>query len=372
MGPMKQAMARSECLDENALVVLFDGAEQDAAVHAHLDVCPDCRRVVAELARELAAEEEAGFARRDDEALTAEDFDRSSAWCGAIVGGRYRLQRCLGEGGLGIVWSATSVMGSDREAFALKFLKAPDPARAKRFVREGRVTAALRHPNIVHVYDAFEADGFPPVIVMDLLRGETLRTCMRRLGPLAIERTVAVLRAIVSALGAAHAQGVVHRDLKPDNVFLSEAHPAPSAQTVKVLDFGLAKLTALEGGCAATSPLTHSGHIVGTPTYMAPEQIYGEKDIDARADIWSLGVLAFECLSGTRPIEGRTLGHAIRAISTGKLISLAKVAPAVPAAMTNLVTRMLSVDRARRPTLDEIDAVLAATARRGGGSVGLG
>ncbi|WP_394829691.1 serine/threonine-protein kinase [Pendulispora albinea] len=369
--------ARAECLDENQLVALFDGTEQDPAVHAHLDICPDCRRVVAELARELAAEEEADFARQGgaahrDDGLVSGEFDGRATWRGAIVGGRYRLLRFLGEGGLGIVWSAADQGGPDtaREAFALKFLKATEAARAKRFVREGRVTAALRHPNIVHVHDAFEAEGFPPVIVMDLLQGETLRACMRRVGRIELAPTITVLRSIVSALGEAHARGVVHRDLKPDNVFLSETQAG--GRIVKVLDFGLAKLTALEGGFAATSPLTNSGHIVGTPTYMAPEQIFGEKDIDARADIWSLGVLAFECLSARRPVEGRTLGHALRAISTGKLTPLSEVAPDLPPAMTGLVMQMLSIDRSRRPSLYEIWEQLGAIGRYGGGSLDLG
>jgi len=348
-------MASSECLDDNDLMALFedDGAytSRQNALHGHLDVCTECRRLVAELARRLAEEGSiVSTADLPDEAPT-EATDVRSLWAGAIVGA-YRLERFLGQGGLGIVWSATHV--KDGGTFALKFLKTSEPHRAKRFLREARVTAALRHPNIVHVHEAFETQRLPPVIVMDLLRGEPLRAAMRRMGRIPWAQAAAILRPVVAALAAAHARGVIHRDLKPENVFLT-------GDSVKVLDFGLAKLTAVEGGFAATAQLTRSGHIVGTPTYMAPEQVFGEKDIDVRADVWSLGVLTFECLSAQRPIEGRTLGHAIRAFSSGTIVQLANVAPHLPPSVTSLVARMLSVERTKRPSLGEIDAVLTSS-----------
>ncbi|WP_394850022.1 serine/threonine protein kinase [Pendulispora brunnea] len=350
-------MASSACLDDNDLMALFenDGAAETSrqkTLQAHLDVCSDCRHLVAELARCLAEEGSlvASTADLPDDGQ-AEATDVRALWGGAIVG-PYRLERFLGQGGLGIVWSATHVKQGGH--FALKFLKTSEPARAKRFLREARVTAALRHPNIVHVHEAFEAQGLPPVIVMDLLRGESLRAPMRRLGTIPWNQTSLLLRPIVAALAAAHAHGVIHRDLKPENVFLT-------GDTVKVLDFGMAKLTAVEGGCAATAELTRSGHILGTPTYMAPEQLFGEKDIDVRADVWSLGVMAFECLSGQRPFEGRTLGHAIRAFASGRILQLADVAPHLPGPVTSLVTRMLSVERTQRPSLGEIDAVLTSS-----------
>ncbi|WP_394839274.1 serine/threonine protein kinase [Pendulispora rubella] len=349
-------MASSECLDDNDLMALFEeGAAETSrqkALHAHLDVCTDCRHLVAELARCLAEEGSmVSTAPLAGPATVEEATDVRALWGGAIVG-PYRLERFLGQGGLGIVWAATHVThGGD---FALKFLRTSESARAKRFLREARVTAALRHPNIVHVHEAFEPTGLPPVIVMDLLHGEPLRGPMRRMGTIPWNQTAALLRPIVAALAAAHARGVIHRDLKPENVFLT-------GDTVKVLDFGLAKLTAIEGGCAATAELTRSGHILGTPTYMAPEQVFGEKDIDVRADVWSLGVLAFECLSGRRPIEGRTLGHAIRAFSSGTILQLADVAPHLPPPVTSLVARMLSVERTKRPSLGEIDAVLTSS-----------
>ncbi len=345
---MNLAMAATECLDENAVIALLEpGGGDDPRVQAHLDVCPDCRWVVAELARSLDVDG-ARSAMVSRDAASA----RVPLASGAVVGERYRLLHFLGEGGVASVWSATGLGDSAGGAFALKFLKWTDPAAAKRFLREGRVTAALRHPNIVHVHDAFDPPGFPPVIVMDLLHGETLRAHLTRKGALSLAETAAIVRPMLAALAAAHARGVVHRDLKPDNVFLEGA-------VVKVLDFGLAKLTALEGGCAATSPLTNSGHILGTPTHMAPEQLFGEKEIDARAEIWSLGVVLFECLSARRPIEGRSIGQALRAISSGKLLSLAELAPALPTALTHLVGRMLSIERSRRPSLIEVGELLA-------------
>src|SRR4051812_21927994 len=225
---------------------------------------------------------------------------------GSLIAGRYRLEHPLGEGGMGTVWAATHTV--TRRSVAMKFLK--DSMRHRRdlrerFLREAAAASALKHPNVVEIIDVFDFAEGSPVMVMELLRGETLGAKLLRDERLSVEETAALLLPVVSAVGEAHAIGIVHRDLKPDNLFLLEGSGEPR---VKVLDFGIAKLSAeryLQGG---PSPLlTESGSMLGTPCYMAPEQASGESPVDHRADIWSLGVILYECLSGVRPIEGENL-----------------------------------------------------------------
>ncbi|MBK7397009.1 MAG: serine/threonine protein kinase [Myxococcales bacterium] len=197
-----------------------------------------------------------------------------------IIAERYRLERVLGQGGMGVVWAARDLRSEER--VALKFLKAGEGGEAgiRRFVREARAAMALSHPNIVHVHTLTADRHGSPVMVMDLLEGESLATRLRRVRRLEVSTLAGILVQIVSAVGAAHAAGIVHRDLKPDNVFLVGEPPS-----VRVLDFGIAKLTAREGDAAASTALTNTGAMLGTPFYMAPEQVFGERDLDHRADV---------------------------------------------------------------------------------------
>src|SRR5439155_19831733 len=164
-------------------------------------------------------------------------------------------------------------------------------------VREARAATVIQHPNILGVEDIVDIGG-APMLVMDLLEGESLGDCLSRRRQLPLPEIADIMLKVVSAISAAHAAGIVHRDLKPDNIFLVTR--SDGTWDVKVLDFGLAKLTATEGDAATSGGggLTRSGDIVGTPQYMAPEQAFGERDIDHRVDIWALGVILFECLTG--------------------------------------------------------------------------
>src|SRR4029077_18064833 len=155
----------------------------------------------------------------------------------------------------------------------------------QRFLREARAVNMARHPSVVEVLDVFEVDSGVPVMVMDLLIGETLGAKLARDKVLPVRDVASLLLPVVEAVEAAHTMGIVHRDLKPDNIFLTKGEEGAA---VKVLDFGIAKLTATEGDAAETGSLTGPGSVVGTPWYMAPEQCYGEKNIDQRADIWAL------------------------------------------------------------------------------------
>jgi eukaryotic-like serine/threonine-protein kinase len=276
---------------------------------------------------------------------------------GNLVAGRYRLDRHLGEGGMGSVWAATHVV--TRRSVAMKFLKPAlqdKPEVRQRFLREAQAASALRHPNVVEVLDVFDLEDRSPVMVMELLDGETLGQKLLRDERLSAEETAALMLPVVAAVGSAHAAGIVHRDLKPENIFLARVSDGIE---VKVLDFGIAKLSAEHYLNQGQSVLvTEAGSMLGTPCYMAPEQI-SNVGVDHRADIWSLGVILYECLSGTRPIEGQNLAEVVARLLNEAITPLDRLAPELPHEVSALVQQMLSRDAKRRPQdLHELSKVL--------------
>jgi serine/threonine-protein kinase len=258
---------------------------------------------------------------------------------------------------MGVVWAATHVV--TRRRVAIKFLRAPtelETNHRRRFLREARAASAVDHPNVVSVVDVFELDDETPVIVMELLVGETLRQRLIRAGRIPLGTAAAITLQVANAVGRAHALGIVHRDLKPENIFLTRA----GADHVKVLDFGVAKLLGREGDEKESDSLTGTGATLGTPAYMAPEQVLGEKDIDPRADIWALGVILYECLAGVRPLRGSGLGQVVMTLATEGVAPLDKAQPDLPREMTELVMRMLERHRERRPqTMQSVQEVLS-------------
>jgi len=286
---------------------------------------------------------------------------------GETIGERYRLDGTLGEGGMGIVYAATHIV--TRKRFALKVLRgdyAADARTRQRFLREARAACAVRHPNVVQIHDVLELPGGVPAMVMELLEGETLANKLARDGRLDVAALARVMLPVLSAVGTAHELGIVHRDLKPENIFLAGARGGDV--DVKVLDFGIAKLTATEGDAAQSGGLTGTGSMLGTPYYMSPEQSFGDKDVDHRADVWSLGVIFYECLCGERPTQAENIGQILKIVMTDRIRPLAERAPELPPAVTALVGRMLQQERTRRPhDLREVVEVLApyADAPRG-------
>ncbi|AUX22570.1 uncharacterized protein SOCEGT47_030740 [Sorangium cellulosum] len=278
---------------------------------------------------------------------------------GLVVDGRYRLDRLLGEGGMGVVWAASHTLTG--KPFALKFVKggAVSGAVGVRLLREARIVSTLRHPNVVEVHDLIELDGGTPVMVMELLSGESLARRLLREPRMPLREVAAIFLPVISAVRTAHALRIVHRDLKPENIFLVDG----SSARVKVLDFGIAKRTALEGQDAQTTGLTDSGTRLGTPCYMSPEQAFGEP-IDHRTDIWSLGLLLYECLSGVLPTRADNAGQVFKIIVTGAISPLDRTAPHVPRELSSLVSRMLSTARdARLADLGEVVRVLEPLAQ---------
>ena len=215
-----------------------------------------------------------------------------------VLGQRYQLRRRIGVGGMGIVYEAEQLdTGSTVAVKVLQQHLVGEPAVHARFRREAQATAGVAHPNIVQVTDFQDAPDEPPFLVMELLHGQTLKSLMKKEGPLPVARAAAIAHQVASALTAAHQAGVIHRDIKPDNVFLVDT--GTEALQVKLLDFGVARLMHEDDAKALG---TESGAWVGTPSYMAPEQVRC-RPVDGRADIYSLGACLYHMVTGQRPID---------------------------------------------------------------------
>jgi serine/threonine protein kinase len=253
-----------------------------------------------------------------------------------LGGGRYRVEEVLGSGGMAVVYAAR-----DEELHrdvAVKLLAdnlAEDPEFRERFLREARLAARLSHPNVVRVFDA-GADGGRPYIVMELVRGETLADVLRREGRLDPAEVTRIGRQAAAGLAHAHAHGLVHRDVKPQNLLLREDG------VVKVADFGIAR------PATATQRLTEVGAILGTAAYLAPEQAHGQ-DVSATADVYSLGVVLYECLTGRTPYRGDTLAQLLTAQERDAAEPVSDLAPGVPPQLEETVMRCLARNPEYRP-----------------------
>jgi eukaryotic-like serine/threonine-protein kinase len=262
---------------------------------------------------------------------------------GVTLDERYRIVRLLGEGAMGAVYEAEHVIIGRRVALKLlhaRFTRSPEAV--SRFTREARAAAAIGHPHIVNVTD-FGTHGQQPFLVMELLRGETLGERMARLGTVPSEEACFIMGQVLSALDAAHAIGVVHRDLKPENVYVGDDRAA----LVKLLDFGVSKFHP-PGAC--DQHITRDGLPIGTPHYMAPEQWTGQRDVDARADLFAAGVMFFELLTGGLPYEGADTRELFDEVVHGTQPPPApsEIAPGVPASLDDVVLKAVSRDRAAR------------------------
>jgi len=252
--------------------------------------------------------------------------------------GGYTIVQLIGRGGMGRVYLARDEQL--RRDVAIKVLhpsKARDPAATRRFLREGRAAAAVDHPHVMTIHQVGDEQGLP-YIVMQLLVGRTLKEARQAEGPLPLPEVLRIGREIAEGLAAAHRQGLVHRDIKPDNVFLQEPHGQ-----VRIIDFGLARTGSDDG-----LDVTVDGSIVGTPAYMSPERVEGGT-LDAKSDLFGLGVILYELLAGRLPFEGTSLVSMLAAIARGMPADLGTVAPDVPEPVARLVMRLIAHDKAARP-----------------------
>lgn len=259
---------------------------------------------------------------------------------GQTISGKYALGPLLGVGGIAAVYAARHVvLGRD---VALKILHqrfATDRELSARFVREARETAALGHPAFVAVYDAGTSEDGCAFIEMDRLNGTDLFTVRREQGPLAVERVVGITLVVLDALAAMHARGVIHRDMKSANIFLDQG---PAGEQIKILDLGFAKAN-------DELQLTQKDHVLGTPFYISPEQYLDPSAVDARADLFSLGVVMFETLTGTWPYAWTDKRDLLRKVMKGELERHpATRRPDVPAWLDDVVAKALAHRREDR------------------------
>jgi serine/threonine protein kinase/ligand-binding sensor domain-containing protein len=293
--------------------------------------------------------------RRADRIFTA----LADALPGTELDGKYRLETCIGQGAFGAVFRARH-LALARDVAVKIFRPTPgnDSASAlARFQREGASASRVSHPNAVQVFDAGVSREGIAYLVMELLEGRSLAEELRASGPLPLARAAGVVMAVCAALEAAHARSILHRDIKPDNVFL---HRGPNGEVVKVVDFGIAKLVGLDDGEGAAR---ETRGVVGTVAYMSPERFQGGED-DARTDVYAVGVTAYEMLSGVLPYPPaqRTLLEQVMRQLADPPAPLAQVAPAVPSDVARVIMACLSADPSQRPTLRELSETLRIAA----------
>lgn len=286
---------------------------------------------------------------------------------GTVLHGRYRVEALLGQGGYGAVYRGTNL--AMEQPIAIKFLHAAhggDQTLVPRFQREARLSSRLKHPNTIRVFDSGQTDGGDLYMVMELLDGKPLSDWIVDGAPMAPQRVVRVGVQVCKSLAEAHELGLVHRDLKPDNLFLMDLPGEPDF--VKVLDFGIAKAMDGDG-----ETLTATGMVVGTPAYMSPEQIRKQKDpIDGRSDLYSLGVILYRLLTGQKLFDGTgvqvMMSHLTE--SPTPIHQLKEISDQVPVGLARVVMRLLEKDRNKRFP-DALRAASALSESLGGQAVPL-
>ena len=274
------------------------------------------------------------------------------------IAGSYRIVSKLSEGGMGVVYRAEHQMIG--RVVAVKVLL-PELSHHReivtRFFNEARAATAVRHPGIVEIFDFGYMPSGQAYLVMELLQGESIARRLRRVGRMSEAEAASIIRSTSIALGAAHAHGIVHRDLKPDNLFLCPDPGVPGGERPKLLDFGIAKLTGPSSPQGAS--LTQTGAVLGTPTYMSPEQCRGAGEVDQRADLYSLGCILFELITGRPPFTSQAPGELIANHLMEQPVSPRTLVPEVTPACEAIIMRLL----AKRPeerfgTAEELAAAL--------------
>jgi eukaryotic-like serine/threonine-protein kinase len=264
---------------------------------------------------------------------------------GEVLADKYRVEEILGQGGMGIVVAAWHLELEQR--VAVKFLLpeyAENKEAAERFRREARAAVKIQSEHVARVVDVGTMPGGIPYMVMEFLSGHDLATELERSGKFSIDQAVDSVFQTCLAIAEAHSKGVIHRDLKPANLFLTSR--ADGSRLVKVLDFGISK--SIQGGSMPEMALTRTSIMVGSPLYMSPEQLESSKQADERSDIWSLGVILFELLTGTLPFTGDSLPQLVRSVLTGKYARAKELRTDVPDRLSQVIDRCLEIDKEKR------------------------
>lgn len=282
---------------------------------------------------------------------------------GVVIDGQFELERQLGAGGMGTVWAATDLRLG--RSVAVKFLSSAfafDESARQRFEREARLSGRIRSPHVVQVFSQGLTDDGVPYVVMELLDGEDLSYRIARGGPCGLVETASIVEQLCRALSRAHQSGLVHRDIKPHNIFLL---PETGGMFVKLLDFGIAKDIG-----AQLQSLTLTGSMLGTVLYCSPEQLRDPQSVGPLSDIWSLGVVIYQMLTGVTPFHGETMPDVVVKITEGRYVPATRIQPALPAAIDELFEQLLQVNAADRlQSAEEVAEALAAIVRANSSTV---
>jgi WD40 repeat protein/serine/threonine protein kinase len=286
---------------------------------------------------------------------------------GEVLAGRYRIERLIGSGGMGVVFAAKHLDLEELRAIKLMHPGEDQNARSlERFLREPRAAARLRSEHVAKIYDVGKLDSGAPFIVMEYLEGIDLRALLARRGVIPAEEAALYIAQACDALAEAHALGIVHRDLKPANLFLTTR--ANGSPCVKVLDFGISKLQARDGA-AAGDDLTQTNDVVGSPNYMSPEQMRATRDVDGRADVWSLGVILYELVTGKKPFPGVRAPEIHAMVLERRPRPPSAWRPDLPPGFDAVILRCLEKDRANRmPSAASLMTALLPFIDEGGGA----
>ncbi|WP_437608130.1 serine/threonine-protein kinase [Sorangium sp. So ce834] len=274
--------------------------------------------------------------------------DAASAWSGRsllghVIGDKYGVTAIIGEGGMGAVYEAEHLQIGRLVAVKVMHPRETQQREAiSRLEHEARVAGRIGHPNICEVYDMGWLPDGSPYLVMERLHGETLAQRIERYGVMPPSELVDIMLQVLSALVTAHERGIVHRDLKPENIFLSER--AGMLPVAKLLDFGISQASDMDG----TLDLTRTGMVMGTPYYMAPEQARGDIELDHRLDLWAVGVILYEALTGQRPFVARNYNALLVQILTLWHRPVTELDPTIPPGLSRLVDRALAKERDER------------------------
>lgn len=260
---------------------------------------------------------------------------------GDVIAGKYRVERVIGEGGMGVVVAARHLVLGERAAIKLLGAERDQSPQAKaRFLREGRAAAKIKSEHVARVYDVGELPTGEPFIVMEYLHGRDVGAIVRQDGPLDAPRAVDLVLEAMEGVAAAHARGVIHRDIKPSNLFMTKG--PDGGPLVKVIDFGISKDTAPRGEVSG-EPATRSDVAMGSPPYMSPEQMRSSRDVDARTDVWSLGAVLTCLITGEPPFAGGSIPEVYEGILKGPP-SLRDWSPDVPEGLDRVIKRCLARD----------------------------
>jgi serine/threonine protein kinase len=329
------SVRNADCLDENVIAEFLQGLlseEMAGRLEAHIDACASCRALVVGSSRSLTPWPGSAASRTPDEMA----FPQT----GEVIAEKYRIERLIGAGGMGVVVAAKHLLLN--RTVALKFMRVDARAGAEgieRFMRDARALVRLKSEHATRVMDLGTLPSGAPYIVMEHLQGEDLGSLVAREGPLSVEVAASYVMQACDAISEAHRLGIVHRDIKPSNLFVTRGKEGEAS--IKVLDFGLSKIS----GSEIELPLTQTQALMGTPFFMAPEQLLSAREADARADLWGLGATLHFLVTGKPPFEADTIPE----LSAAVLRDPPQGLPAtVPPGLVEVLSSCLEKDPGRR------------------------